>query len=155
MKSLKTQKGFTLIELMIVVAIIGILAAIALPKFAQMLEKANVGNCKGNLGAIRSAASIYYGDNGGNWPVTVSVSTGFFFSAYLDAIKGCPCKQIASGVNSGPGSVPGTAADVTYAPAVNMVPAAVGSGWWYNSSTGGYFVNHDGSDINKFPFTLY
>jgi prepilin-type N-terminal cleavage/methylation domain-containing protein len=57
-----TQKGFTLIELMIVVAIIGILAAIAIPKFAQMMEKSREGATKGNVGALKSAISIYQGD---------------------------------------------------------------------------------------------
>jgi prepilin-type N-terminal cleavage/methylation domain-containing protein len=57
-----TQKGFTLIELMIVVAIIGILAAIAIPKFAQMMEKSREGATKGNIGALKSAISIYQGD---------------------------------------------------------------------------------------------
>jgi prepilin-type N-terminal cleavage/methylation domain-containing protein len=65
------QKGFTLIELMIVVAIIGILAAIAIPRFAQMLEKAREGSTKGNLGSLKSAASIYYGDQQGIWPTTL------------------------------------------------------------------------------------
>src|SRR5262249_33147646 len=59
---------FTLIELMIVVAIIGILAAIAIPKFADLIRKSKEGATKGNLGAIRSALSIYYGDLEGNYP---------------------------------------------------------------------------------------
>jgi len=57
--------GFTLIELMIVVAIIGIMAAIAIPQFANMVAKAQEGATKGNLGALRSALSLYYSDNEG------------------------------------------------------------------------------------------
>lgn len=62
------KHGFTLIELMIVVAIIGILAAIAIPRFAELIRKSNEGACKGNLGAVRSALSIYYGDLEGTYP---------------------------------------------------------------------------------------
>ena len=60
--------GFTLIELMIVVAIIGILASIAVPKFAELIRKSNEGANKGNLGALRSALTIYYGDMEGLYP---------------------------------------------------------------------------------------
>ena len=67
--------GFTLIELMIVVAIIGILAAIAIPKFASLLRKSGEGAAKGNLGAIRSALSIYYGDMEGNYPSDLAALT--------------------------------------------------------------------------------
>ena len=66
---MKKSKGFTLIELMIVVAIIGILSAIAIPKFADLIRKSNEGATKGNLGAIRSAISIYYGELEGWFPV--------------------------------------------------------------------------------------
>ncbi|MBI4345540.1 MAG: type II secretion system protein [Elusimicrobia bacterium] len=62
------RRGFTLIELMIVVAILGILSAIALPKFAELIRKSNEGSSKGNLGAVRSALSIYYGDMEGLYP---------------------------------------------------------------------------------------
>jgi prepilin-type N-terminal cleavage/methylation domain-containing protein len=66
---MRKSKGFTLIELMIVVAIIGILAAIAIPKFADLIRKSNEGATKGNLGALRSAVSIYYGELEGWFPV--------------------------------------------------------------------------------------
>src|SRR5476649_2240947 len=65
---MKTKRGFTLIELMIVVAIIGILAAIAIPKFAELIRKSGEGASKVNLGALRSALSIYYCDMEGNYP---------------------------------------------------------------------------------------
>src|SRR5438552_13263251 len=69
------SSGFTLIELMIVVAIIGILAAIAIPKFASLIRKSNEGASKGNLGSIRGALSIYYGDLEGQYPNDMAALT--------------------------------------------------------------------------------
>lgn len=69
---MQKTKGFTLIELMIVVAIIGILSAIAIPKFADLIRKSNEGATKGNLGAIRSAVSIYYGEQEGIFPAATA-----------------------------------------------------------------------------------
>ncbi|HOW88932.1 MAG TPA: prepilin-type N-terminal cleavage/methylation domain-containing protein [Elusimicrobiales bacterium] len=65
-----TRKGFTLIELMIVVAIIGILAAIAIPKFADLINKSKEGATKGGLSSIRSSLQVYYGDNEGKFPTS-------------------------------------------------------------------------------------
>lgn len=56
-------KGFTLIELMLVVAIVALLAAIAIPKFADMVIKAKEAAVLGKLASVRSAATIYYADN--------------------------------------------------------------------------------------------
>lgn len=61
-------RGFTLIELMTVVTIIGLLSAIALPKFADWVVKARETSVKGGIGALRSALSIYYADNAGQVP---------------------------------------------------------------------------------------
>jgi len=55
----KTQKGFTLIELMIVVAIVGILAGIAIPNFLNLKDKAIWGTARANVDVIRSALASY------------------------------------------------------------------------------------------------
>lgn len=61
-KQLKGQKGFTLIELMIVVAIIGILAAIAIPNFMQYQAKSKQSEAKTNLGGIYTSEVAYFGE---------------------------------------------------------------------------------------------
>ncbi|MCP4652158.1 MAG: type II secretion system protein [Candidatus Omnitrophica bacterium] len=54
------RKGFTLIELIMVIVIIGILAAIAVPKFVNLRRDAQMAACEGSLSAIRTALSNYY-----------------------------------------------------------------------------------------------
>jgi type IV pilus assembly protein PilA len=57
------RKGFTLIELLIVVVIIGILAAIAIPKFASTKEKAYLASMKSDLRNLATAEEGYFADN--------------------------------------------------------------------------------------------
>jgi type II secretion system protein G len=57
------RKGFTLIELLIVVVIIGILAAIAIPKFATTKEKAYLASMKSDLRNLATAQEAYFSDN--------------------------------------------------------------------------------------------
>jgi type IV pilus assembly protein PilA len=59
---MSNKKGFTLIELLIVVVIIGILAAIAIPKFANTKEKAYIASMKSDLRNLITAQEAYYSD---------------------------------------------------------------------------------------------
>ena len=63
----KLQKGFTLIELMIVIAIIAILAAILIPNFLHARAESVTAACEGNEKQIATAEEEYSVDNGGNY----------------------------------------------------------------------------------------
>jgi type IV pilus assembly protein PilA len=74
----RRKKGFTLIELIIVVVIIGILALIAIPKYYASVNKAKRSQIYANLESIKQALLGYYAINGayptsGSWPVVVTV----------------------------------------------------------------------------------
>ena len=83
----RTRKGFTLIELLIVVVIIGILAAIAIPKFAETKEKAYITAMKSDLKNMVSSAESYFSDNNtyvGYAPNPGSAGVSLTFSGAAD-----------------------------------------------------------------------
>jgi len=82
----KLLKGFTLIELMIVVAIIGILAAIAIPNFVKFQCRSKQSEAKGNLKAIYVAEEAYRGEYDTYWP-TLSGASGIGFQAKGSKIR--------------------------------------------------------------------
>jgi prepilin-type N-terminal cleavage/methylation domain-containing protein len=71
----RRSPGFTLLELMIVVAAIGILAGIAIPKFAELMNKSKEGALKGHLASLRGAVTSYYADHYGTYPADLDALT--------------------------------------------------------------------------------
>ena len=81
-----SRKGFTLIELMIVIAIIAILAAILVPNFIRARAQGQVTGCKSNLKNIGTALEMYSTDAGGRFPTALARLT----PNYLKAVPTCP-----------------------------------------------------------------
>lgn len=76
---LRNQKGFTLMELMIVIVIIGVLAAIGVPAYTNYVEKAKAATCDANRRSLSTANGLYYAENG---RYTGDINN---LDAYLDA----------------------------------------------------------------------
>ncbi len=82
--------GFTLIELMIVIAIIAILAAILVPNFIRARAQGQLTACKSNLKNIGTAMEMYSTDWSGKYPSPIANSKTKLTPNYLKTIPTCP-----------------------------------------------------------------
>ncbi len=133
---LMAKKGFTLIELVMVIVIIGILAAIIVPKFASQRDQAAIATTKANLENLRTAISLFYAQEG-QWPEDdlsdLTDGSAPSENVYIRAIP-------ADGIKSS-----------------NQVVNAQGNdgGWFWDTTDHELLPNLTGDDANGDPYSEY
>lgn len=129
--SRSARYGFTLVELVIVVLVIGILTAVAAPKMMNTATSARENGTKQSLAVLRSALELYRSQNG-NYPTAATITT----SLQANLSGPFPIAQVGTNQNA-------LVAASTQNPITTVETGAFG--WAYNQTTGELRVNDAGS----------
>lgn len=133
---MRKRAGFTLIELIMVIAILAILAAVSIPKFIDLTTEAKKAGAQGGLGSLRSAVAISYAQSitTGTATYPSSITTSLFADSQI------PKNSLNNHTSAG---------NVTSAPAGTGTSAT--NGWWYITASGRVGAYSDGTvDTSSF-----
>src|SRR4051794_39371196 len=138
---MRKHKGFTLIELVVVVMILGILAAVAAPKLLGTSSTAADNGLKETLGVVRDGIERYTAEHGGTLPDGTSEAT--FKTALLPYLRGVFPKS----------PLTNTSTIKIATSAGTMTPGGV-EAWQYNKIDGGFICN-SGANTKSDPTVTY
>ncbi|MEM7628687.1 MAG: prepilin-type N-terminal cleavage/methylation domain-containing protein [Planctomycetota bacterium] len=150
----RKAKGFTLVEILIVVVILGILAAIVVPQFTNAANEARTGNVLTQTSTIETQLELYAARNNGIYPDLVGAGWGAVGDGAApetmiggDYLKAPPVNPLAPAATNDDvvavAMVDPAAAD---AAADAIAPADVAEGWIYDRNTG--LIRAAGGDYN-------
>jgi type IV pilus assembly protein PilA len=122
----KNQKGFTLIEILIVVVIVAILAAISVPIYIEYVKSARASDAKTTINAIWQAAQIYYQDKG-DWPSTIEELTN---ERYVDIATSTGLQWTFQIVGTPPQTITATSTELMRGGAGKTVTYDINGGTW-------------------------
>lgn len=126
----RVSRAFTLVEILIVVVILGILAAIVVPQFTNASQEAQVGNVETQLQTIRSQVELYRVKNNGNYPDFAT--NGWSDMVGPDYMRAAPINPR----NGGTGIVAGTnGTQAAPAATSGQTPDQI-TGWYFDAATG-------------------
>ena len=181
-KSLKLiQRGFTLVELLIVVIILAILAAIVIPQFSSATVDAQEASLDSNLNALRSAIDLYRVQHGGVYPganaATGATCTGGTAGTGAAGSNTALISQLTMFTNPAGGACNLSVGTATLGPylrkgfpaepitqstaiaatatATPLAPAAATGGWAYSTVTGQIVMNSNANDSKGVAYSTH
>ncbi len=134
----KKNRGISLVEVMIVVAILGIMASQIVPKFSDQIRRSTEASTKGSLATLRSSLLIYFADNIGADPVTMESIVPKYISALPTAKIGTYHIDSSSPSNK-----------------LNYTTGLDVGGWLYVTPDGAVFVNCTHLDTHNERITTW
>ena len=133
------RSAFTLVELMIVVIILGILAAVVIPQFTDASTDARLSSLTTNLATIRGQLELYKLQHNGTYPSLKDFEDQLTAGTAQDGTAGTDFGPYLQRIPNNPFTVGGTGNDVT------SDAAAAAKAWYYNETTGEFKANDGGA----------